>query len=126
MIFNNELPTVIPGFKLQPIRRAQLKHPNQKPPKRGKGAAIVGYQATWKKENSRERKDITPKNVEQKVYQRLTNDEPQKNVSNQVATQQKLYIHFLKRGTVNNDLEKKLLEAGVDVNVLKKNYLKGM
>lgn len=126
-VINNELPSVIPGFKLQPIRRAQLKHPNQKPPKRGKGAAIVGYQATWKKENSRERKDITPKNVEQKVYERLTNDEPQiKDSSKLLDIQRQLYIRFLKRGSVRTEVEKQLLEAGVDVNGLKKKYLKGM
>lgn len=41
-VINNELPAVIAGFKLQPIRRAQLKHPDQKPPKRGKGG-LSGY-----------------------------------------------------------------------------------
>lgn len=62
-VINRELPTVIPGFKLEAIRQAQLYHQDAKVPKRGRGSAIVAYVATWTKEQAKQRprpKDVTP------------------------------------------------------------------
>lgn len=62
-VINHELTPVIPGFKLQPLRRAQLKDPTKPAPKRGKGAQIVAYDATWIPEVTLPKppKDVTPK-----------------------------------------------------------------
>ena len=75
---------------------------------------------------SRERKDITPDNIEKKVYKRLNEAPRVENKDRLLETQKGLYIRLLKMGTVKADLEKSLLEAGIDIESLKKKYLKGM
>ena len=62
-VINKELGPIIPGFKLQPLRRSQLKDPTKPAPKRGKGAQIVAYDATWIPEATLPKppKDVTPK-----------------------------------------------------------------
>ena len=60
---------MIPGFKLEAIRQAQLYHQDAKVPKRGRGSAIVAYVATWTKEQAKQRplpKDVTPQTKTQR------------------------------------------------------------
>lgn len=61
-VINRELAPIIPGFHLQPLRRAQLKDPTKPAPKRGKGAQIVAFDATWVPEVTLPKppKDVTP------------------------------------------------------------------
>lgn len=57
-VINDELPKVVPGFKLVPVRLSEIDHPDQPVPKRGRGAAIVAFKATWNKEFVPSRKEV--------------------------------------------------------------------
>lgn len=65
-VINSELPALIPGFKLTPIRQSEIDYPGKPVPKRGRGAAIVAFKAVWTKETVSQRKEITPKEERQK------------------------------------------------------------
>lgn len=57
-VISDELPEVVPGFKLVPVHLSEIGHPDQPVPKRGRGAAIVTFKATWDKEFVPKRKEV--------------------------------------------------------------------
>ena len=61
-VINRELAPIIPGFRLQPLRRSQLKDSSKPAPKRGRGAQIVAFDASWIPEATLPKppKDVTP------------------------------------------------------------------
>lgn len=74
-VINQELPPLISGFELKILRRAQLQHPNRPAPKRGRGAQIAVFEATWDPEHAKpkleQRKDVTPNKQRQKRKETL-------------------------------------------------------
>lgn len=78
-VINKELGPIIPGFNLQPLRRSQLKDPTKPAPKRGRGAQIVAFDASWVPEVALPKppKDVTPKPQpnKRKKTKRLTKKE---------------------------------------------------
>lgn len=124
-VINNELPLVIPGFKLVAVRRAQLKHSKKPVPKRGRGAAIIGFKATWIKESAYEKpKDITSQATEIPVYERLQQEHTQPDEKASTESIKDLYITMLKSGRIMKNLEDELIKKGVDVAALKAQFLK--
>lgn len=123
-VINSELPVVIPGFKLVPIRRSQLKHPDKPIPKRGRGAAIVAFKATWIKEKAYERKDITSQVTEEPVYRGLQQEQKRPAEKASIEHIKELYIEMLKTGRVMPNFEKELEKKGIDVNSLREKFLK--
>lgn len=122
-VINSELPLVIPGFRLIPIRRAQLKNPTGPVPKRGRGAAIIAFKATWTKEPAYARKDITAHVTEEPVYRRLKAEQVAPLDRPSANDIKDLYVQMLKSGRVMPNLEKELVKKGVDVAVLKQKFL---
>lgn len=66
-VINDELPKIVPGFKLVPIRQAEVDHPGQPAPKRGRGAAIIAFKATWTKELGPKRKEVGKRHRREKL-----------------------------------------------------------